>query len=217
MDSKKVFFIVLGVIAVLYFATLGTGVWLNEAGSGGQPKNPSAATDQWVGALGPILSAFAPALDLSGLECDGQPVGRVFKLQVEGNGRSDCEIAIPAADEDYRKTELSTVGSQVGIYVRGQFDPNRFDKKNKAANCFLDHERLPDGLRLEARYEPNDSDGGDGWECWLVQEPGKPLAITALGDGGTLRLTLRCDDCKDDPGCETPCQDKAHLVRLRMK
>jgi hypothetical protein len=215
---KKIFFIVLAVIVVLYFASLGTGIWLNQGGDGGQPKDLSAVTDQWVSGLGPALSAFAPALDLSGLRCDDQPVNRIFQLRVSGLGQQGCAIRIPVdPDEDYRKTELSTVGSEVGVYVRALFERDRFDPKDKAENCYLDDQRLPDGLRLEVRYEPNESSDEGMWKCWLAQEPGKPVTITAMKDGGTLHLTMRCDNCKDGPGCKKPCKDATHRVRLRMK
>ncbi len=218
---KKLFFVLLAVIGVLCFASLGTGIWANQMSGDDQPRSLSAATDQWVGALGPALSAFAPAFNFSGLHCNGQRVDKIFKLELSGRGERQCAIGIPPApDHDYRRAELRTLGSDIGIYVHAVFERDRFDPKDRADNCVLDDHRLPDGLRLEVRYEPNDSGSSgndDTWECWLVEEPAKPVAIVALKDGGTLRLTLRCDDCQEHPGCVKPCDDTTHLLRLRMR
>ncbi len=248
MDSKKIFFILLMILAVLYFVSLGTGIALNDSGGkGGQPKNLSNLTDQWVGALGPLLSVFAPALDLTRLECRNQSVGRSFTLQytptqVDGGSKRSCDIRIPPdSEEDYRKAQLITDKSSVTVYVRAKFDPDRFHPKHRERNCYLDGEtlsaallrftytrpnerplrtdKLPEGPRLEVQYVPPPEDGGNGdsegkmWECWLAQEAGKPVPITAFKGGGTLKLAVACDDCDKQSGAKA----KPVVVTLRME
>ncbi len=226
MDRKKVFFIVLAIFAVLYFTSLGTGIWLN---AGDDPNNPSQATDKWVGSLGPMLSIFAPALDLTGLECRGNPVNEEFTLVYKpdaangGNART-CDITIPPdGDKDYRKAKLIIEQASVDVYVRAKFEKKRFKPQKREDNCLLDAttvlpesirkftpikhgekelktDELPGGPRLEVWYPPPPPPEEDKdpkmWECWLKKEPKEPVPITAFAEGGTLMLTVVCDDCE---------------------
>ncbi|MDJ0870887.1 MAG: hypothetical protein QNJ87_03890 [Gammaproteobacteria bacterium] len=245
MDRKKVFFIVLAIFAVLYFASLGTGIWLN---AGDEPNNPSQATDKWVGALGPLLSVFAPALDLTGLECQGNPVNNKFTLvfkpdEAEGGDDRTCDIRIPPdGDKDYRKAELITKHASVDVYVRAKFERKRFKPQNRADNCLLDAttvpepirkftpiregekkletDELPGGPRLEVWYPPPKEGDQDPkmWECWLKKKAKEPVPITAFEEGGTLRLAVACDDCKKKPRRSTAGdENKPVVVTLQME
>lgn len=205
--KKKIVFIGLGGIAVLYFVALGTGIAVNKGKDGGKPGDLGAMQDTWISALGPLLSSFAPRLDLTGLECNGKRVAAVFELNEQ---KPTCTIGIPGnREEDYRKTELRVIGTEPGVYVRARFDGTRFaiserDKKT----CFLDGEPLPPpGLRLKIEYSPAaDDDLQRPWECWLAKDPSEPVPLTVMTDGGDLTLT--CEGCK---------AQQQRLLRLKLE
>lgn len=200
-------FIALGGIAALYFVALGTGIAVNKGKNGGQPGDLGAMQDTWISALGPLLSSFAPRLDLTGLECNGKRVAGVFELREE---KPTCTIDIPGdRDEDYRKAELRVIGSKAGVYVWARFDGTRFKKSERdRKTCFLDGEPLPPpALRLKIEYSPAASDDlEDPWECWLAKEPSKPVPLTVMTDGGDLTLT--CE------GCDA---QQKRLIRLKLQ
>lgn len=214
MDSKKVFIIVLVILVLLYVASLGMGVAFNSDSEAdlGQLERRAKGT------IGSVFEAFADRLVLDGLECNGANVADVFTLDFRRADSPSCELFFnpPLEDDDeFVKTELRLAPRPVGqaqgaaappkVFLFAGFTEENFPQADRdREKCFLDRDGLP-AYRLELRYTPGDAPSTD-WQCWLERE--LPLSLTVTRGGGTLAMTLVCDDCGN--------RDRRRL-ELRMK
>lgn len=200
--SKKGFIILLVILAVLYIASLGMGVAINSSDEADLDKLKRRAG----GKIGALFEAFADRLELRGLQCNGEAVAGSFTLNFSGGGRESCELVFNPDledDDDYVKTELRLAPRPAGqasggaaatptVYLDAGFTEKEFPKSERdEARCKLEGEKL-DAFRLEVRYTPSDEPKTD-WSCSLEQD--LPLSLTVTRGGGTLALTLVCDEC----------------------
>jgi len=208
--------LLLGVVLLLFVATLVVGIFMNDGGNGGRPKSVDTMKRGWPKRLSGLSALFTPPIELGELHCTEtprQPLGPVFKQPVATRfelteAHPACEIEIPGdRKSEARRAELKVDGTTATVYVRAQFKQKFFpiDKRDET-KCFIDppdclrtltcpNTKPPkplDAFRLEVRAVDGGADGT--WECWLKQEPDEPVAVIALRD--TTRLTLTCHGCK---------------------
>lgn len=203
MDSKKIFVIVLVILAVLYLASLGAGIAFNRQNE----VNIERLQRRAEGRTGALFEFFAERLELRTLECNGKKVADRFTLDFSGNDTDTCMLALSPKledDDDFRKTELRFAPLPVNpsggpdkpptVYLAAGYIEENFPKADRdEGKCFLTSEP-PEAFRLEVTYTPSDDPATD-WGCWLQRD--LPLKITVTKGGGTLKLELVCDDCGD--------------------
>lgn len=240
MDRKqKRFFILLGILALLYVASLGTGIWLNR---GGDSSSPNSMQDTWVAKAGAWLSFGAPRLEkpaLSRLKCenDGQRVAQPFGLTVDGNDDTgDCKVSISLglADDEYRKIELEILrpvpdSASFGLYVLAEYegDPSAdssFRPAERAPDCFLAgdgpeyapterHHALSgkrlQALRLQVKYAASDAEE--------LSHPWACWQQKALDEPVSLPVMGRGGTLDLQLVCDDACPDKKHSIRLQIK
>lgn len=213
MRQRRLFFIALVVLALLYFTGLGFGLKFNAD----EPKNASATQDSWVAGIGRWLEPFGPRVDWRGLSCvsrpgeAGQSATRIFTLT---EARPSCSVVIPAVrsddGEEYRKGSLEVVGAgNAAVYVLASYDEKDFKKKDKDPNCYFE-EQVPAGFKLKVKYEPEEAAEGSRWTCWLRKAKNEPVRLVVMEDGGTLTVT--CEGCCE--GCDP---QGRRVLRLRLK
>jgi hypothetical protein len=96
----------------LYAATL--VVFSSQDDSNASVGDPSATPD-WTKVIGSVTSRFAKRVDLTNLNCNGQPVSSEFTLSTSNSSTfsvsSSCKIAFNSSslpgEEDFWKTEIS--------------------------------------------------------------------------------------------------------------
>lgn len=194
--GKKLFIGLLILVAVLYVLVVSFGLFTVESESDQRQRkqNPEAGDNAAMRALDALLAPLAPRLVLNGLRCNGQPVAKIFRLT---SSASKCTLQLCGAcrmpngkldEEEHRRGELRIYDTGVQAYV---FVDAPRDERPR--DC---HDQLPgSGLRLAVTYTPA-AGGGDGprVQCWLARDAAKPIALSVLEGGGTLRLEcLSCD------------------------
>lgn len=189
--SKKALFIVLGVLACLYFAALGTGIAVNDSG-GGKSDNPSDMADRWVGKLKGLLPSGASALTQAD-QCNGQAMIGRFRLAKQ---RPSCAIGIglprgeDSASVSLKLVEVNGSPATVGAYIKATFDEQQFPDIRSDKSC---SPKTPPVNSLVVTYAPNKGSSGD-YECYIKKDPGEAVDITVTDGGGNL--TLACERCK---------------------
>ena len=202
MHGKRLFFLALAVLAVLYLASLGAGFKFNAS----EPSKLSDADAGWLSGLGSWLSPMGPRIEWKGLRCETPGPGRAGQ-SATGPIRltaafAECRIRIPATasgGDDYRKGSLRLGGEAIAaLYLYASFDAERFSKDDRDADCYLENDPLPTRFHLKVRFTPGEEPEGQRWTCWLRQRSTEPVRLVALADGGTLQLN--CDGCCEDCG-----------------
>ncbi|MGH8521894.1 MAG: hypothetical protein ACREU9_10860 [Gammaproteobacteria bacterium] len=174
MDGRQKFIIAgLLIIAVLFVGGIGAGIRFNKSGE----ANPTDKPKPWTKVLGAMLEPFGPKLDVTGLRCNNQPVAAGFALT---QAAPECTIAVPPAEDDYRKATLHLLDQGVKVYLPCE-DKNRPCKNNVNPNA-------PPGFKV-IYVESGESIP----QYWISQESNESVRLVALEEGGTL--TLECDVC----------------------
>jgi hypothetical protein len=216
---KRVFIVILVVFALLYLAALAVGFHMNARKA---PSSVSATADNWVAWATGWLFGFGPRLDLSRLNCDGQPADREITLT---QAKTSCVMRIPGVGADgpkYRKASVKVVGGGADAYILAEFDEKRFACEDRdRSKCFLEG-MVPSGLNLRVRFGPDAQQkdatrscpprepNGKTWSCWLHKPPKEAVDLVALKEGGTLTLT--CEGC-----CEHCDPRGPRVLQLRME
>jgi hypothetical protein len=199
--GKKLFIILLILFAALYLGALAFGVATLESDSERENgrQDMSAGDRPFLRFLDKPLSLLAPPLLLRGLECNGQPVAKMFRLT---ESASACTLTLSVGtDQEFRRGEVKTYGSGVTIWWAVEVDGER------PKGCKDPEEVLrTSGLRLILAYEPQGEDSENGDTCWLKQDRDRPASITVAEAGGSLSLS--CSGCEEE-------NDKN--IRLRLK
>jgi hypothetical protein len=214
VDRRRRFFILIAVLGGLYVLSLGTGVWLNRGGEGGQPGDLDSVKDPWAARLGGFLSTFAPRLELAGLACNGQPVRSVFKLEGKGQGEVSCRLdfAGPVGSSDRGQAVVGRPGAGAAAPPCeggcGGCDDDRYCKTDIRPLAFEGE------VYVRARFDGTrfDREARDRARCFLIgpvpATPALPDALRLLveyeaKEDGELRQPWECW-LRQEPGAAVP-------------
>lgn len=189
--SKKALFIVLGVLVCLYFAALGTGIAVNDSGSG-KSDNPSDLADRWVGKLKGLLPSGPSALTQAD-QCNGQALIGRFRL---ASGQPSCttDVGLPAGEDhanvSLKLVEVNAKPASVGVFIESTFDTGQFPDIKSDKSC---QKPRPPANSLIVTYTPSKGSSGD-YTCYIRKDAGEAADIAITDGGGKLKLT--CEKCK---------------------
>jgi len=192
MKKNTKVFILLGVLALLFVAGLGTNLFSSKS-----QKNVSTfdRKDSWVGTMDNLMSGFYPKLSPERLvpadpKC--QVGGGAYLLDTE----RECKFFIKRLDgEDYQTATLKVdrkARVRVAIY-------NKKDLEDEKKCTGLDS----NSLEFLVAYHPFE-ESKEQPECWMTQEPNTDesndteVRLVVREKGGSLSLSCpSCDKSKE--------------------